>query len=161
MEAIVKVNMGDYKTCDVSQKITTIGLGSCVGVVLYDTVNKKCGMLHAMLPDSTRIRNNMNRMKFVDTGLEDLIALMIKEGAVKRRMIAKLAGGAKMFDFGGDSDEGRIGFQNVQATKEHLAKYGIPIVAEDTGDSYGRTIVFDPAKNELEIKTIGKPVRII
>ena len=161
MEAIVKVSMGDFKTCEPSQKITTIGLGSCVGVVLYDTTTKKCGMLHAMLPDSTRIRNNSNRMKFVDTGLEDLLALMTREGAVKRRMIAKMAGGAKMFDFGGDSDESRIGFQNVQATKTILKQYGIPIVAEDTGANYGRTIVFNPATNELEIKTIGQPIRII
>lgn len=161
MESIVKVRMADYAICMPPQKITTIGLGSCVGIVLYDTGNKQCGMLHAMLPDSTRIRNNTNRSKFVDTGLDDMLEQMLQEGAVKRRMIAKLAGGAKMFEFSENSDITSIGYQNVQAAKNKLHALGIELVSEDTGENYGRTICFDPSINELEIKAIGQLVKII
>jgi chemotaxis protein CheD len=161
MESIIKVRMADFATCSVPQKITTIGLGSCVGIVLYDTVTKKCGMLHAMLPDSTRIRNNANRAKFVDTGLDDMLHQMLREGAVQNRMIAKMAGGAKMFDFTEESDVTSIGYQNVQAARLKLKSLGIALVSEDTGEKYGRTICFDPAINELEVKAVGHEVKFI
>ncbi len=161
MESIVQVRMADYAICIAPQKITTIGLGSCVGIVLYDTGNKQCGMLHAMLPDSTRIRNNTNRSKFVDTGLDDMLQQMLQKGAVKRRIIAKLAGGAKMFDFSENSDITSIGYQNVQAAKYKLNALGIELISEDTGENYGRTICFDPSINELEIKAIGQLIKII
>ena len=161
MESIVKVRMADFATCSVPQMITTIGLGSCVGIVLYDTVSKQCGMLHAMLPDSTRIHNNANRNKFVDTGLDDMLEKMLEQGAVKRRLIAKIAGGAKMFDFCEDTEITGIGYQNVQATKKKLIELGIPIVSEDTGKNYGRTILFNPEKNELEIRAVGYDLLII
>jgi len=161
MEPTVIVHMADYATCVAPQKITTIGLGSCVGVVLYDSSSGKCGMLHAMLPDSTRIRNNQNRMKFVDTGLEDLLKLMEREGVSRRKLVAKMAGGAKMFEFSGANETANIGLQNVEAAKRLLQKYGIPIIAEDTGKNYGRTIIFDPSTGKLEIKAVGHPISYI
>lgn len=162
MDSIIKVRMADYALCSVPQKITTIGLGSCVGIVLYDQGNKICGMLHAMLPDSTRIRNNSNRSKFVDTGMEDLLAELLQAGARRRSMAAKMAGGAKMFDFTDDeNDITSIGYQNVQAARQILKQLGIPLIAEDTGQNYGRTIVFDPENASLEIKAVGQDIQII
>lgn len=161
MESIVKVRMADYAICSVPQKITTIGLGSCVGIVVYDSGSKVCGMLHAMLPDSKKIRNNSNRSKFVDSGMEDMLQMLVQAGANKRRLMAKMAGGAKMFDFIDDNENTSIGYQNVQATKQILEQLGIPLVAEDTGKNYGRTIVFDPESNELEIKAVGQPTSVI
>ncbi len=154
MEAMVTVRMADYKLCTAPNKITTIGLGSCVGIVVYDPGIKVCGMLHAMLPDSTRIRNNSNRMKFVDSGMEDMLKELLQAGVNKRRLAAKLAGGAKMFAFGTENDITSIGDQNVQSAKKMLMRYGIPLLAEDTGKNFGRTIIFDSATNELEIKAV-------
>ena len=161
MEAMVTVRMADYKLCTAPNKITTIGLGSCVGIVVYDPGIKVCGMLHAMLPDSTRIRNNSNRMKFVDSGMEDMLKELLQAGVNKRRLAAKLAGGAKMFAFGTENDITSIGDQNVQSAKKMLMRYGIPLLAEDTGKNYGRTIIFDSATNELEIKAVGQPIKMI
>lgn len=161
MEAMVTVRMADYKLCTAPSKITTIGLGSCVGIVVYDPGIKVCGMLHAMLPDSTRIRNNSNRAKFVDSGMEDMLKELLRAGVNKRRLAAKLAGGAKMFEFGAENDITSIGYQNVQSAKKVLMHYGIPLLAEDTGKNYGRTIIFDSATNELEIKAVGQPIKII
>lgn len=161
MEAMVTVRMADYKLCTAPNKITTIGLGSCVGIVVYDPGIKVCGMLHAMLPDSTRIRNNSNRMKFVDSGMEDMLKELLLAGVNKRRLAAKLAGGAKMFEFGAENDITSIGDQNVQSAKKMLMHYGIPLLAEDTGKNFGRTIIFDSATNELEIKAVGQPIKMI
>lgn len=161
MESVVKVRMADYAVCSMPQKITTIGLGSCVGIVVYDESRHICGMLHAMLPDSKRIRNNSNRSKFVDTGMEDLMKQMIQAGVNPRRLSAKLAGGAKMFDFAEENENTSIGFQNVQAAKQILKDLGIPLLAEDTGKNYGRTIVFDPETGKLEIKAVGQSTLII
>ena len=147
--------MAEFEICVRPQMITTIGLGSCVGVVLYDPSNGICGMLHAMLPHYSAIRNNSNRAKFVDTGLEDMLAALIRQGADKKRLKAKVAGGAQMFDFSSDSDVLSVGLQNTLAVKETLERLRIPIVAEDIGEHYGRTICFDPATGELNIKAVG------
>ncbi len=159
--SVVRVGMGDLNICSSPNSIITLGLGSCVGVILYDPVTKVAGMLHAMLPDSTKIQNNSNRYKFVDTGLDDLIMKLTTSGAVKRRMIAKLAGGAQMFAFGSGNEMCRIGDKNVAASKAKLASLGIPLVAEDTGLTYGRTVEFFPETGEYQIRAVGKPVKVI
>lgn len=161
MGELIKVGMADMNVCLPPNGITTLGLGSCVGVVLYDPITKISGMVHVMLPDSTKIRNNDNIAKFADTGIEELLNRLLKLGANRRTMVSKIAGGAQMFAFKTNNDMLRIGERNVEATKEKLAKEGIRILAEDTGLNYGRTIEFYPETGELYIKSVGKPTKII
>ena len=156
MGEIIKVGIADLKVCRAPDQITTIGLGSCVGIVLYNTLNDICGLVHIMLPSSTGIKNNENRAKFADTGIEDLIHALEKMGVMRQALIAKIAGGATMFQFTGKSDMGSIGDRNVKAVKEVLKAYGIRIVSEDTGADYGRTILFDPVSKKLLIRSAGK-----
>jgi chemotaxis protein CheD len=129
--------------------------------VLYDPVRKIAGMVHIMLPDSTKIMNNSNKAKFADTGIDALIHDMMKCGADRRLLISKIAGGAQMFAFGNNNDMMRIGERNVEATKLKLQELGISIRAEDTGSNYGRTIEFYPESGELHIKSVGKERKII
>ncbi|MDD5948474.1 MAG: chemotaxis protein CheD [Lachnospiraceae bacterium] len=157
----VKVGMADFNICKVPDTIITLGLGSCVGVVLYDKTTKVAGMLHAMLPDSTKIRNNSNRAKFVDTGLEDLLALLEEQGVKKQNLIAKVAGGAQMFNFSANTEISGIGARNAEAARKKLQSYGIRIAAEDTGLDYGRTIEFNPENGKLEIRAVGKGITYI
>lgn len=161
MSEKIKVGMADSNICFSPDSIITLGLGSCVGIILYDPVKKIAGMLHAMLPDSTKIRNNGSRGKFVDTGLEDLLVKMENAGAIKRNMVAKVAGGAQMFAFQSNNEVGRIGDKNVEASYEILKKFGIPIIAQDTGDNYGRTVEFFPETGEYHIRAVGKSVKVI
>lgn len=156
MSELIKVGIADFKLCDVPDQITTIGLGSCVGVALYSQTSTKCGLLHIMLPSSKEISNNSKRAKFADTGIEDMIEALEKEGLRKEQMYAKIAGGAAMFAFGGNSMMSSIGERNVMAVKDKLASYDIPIVGEDTGANYGRTIVFDPITKDLIVRATGK-----
>ncbi len=161
MSELIKVGMADLKICISPNSITTLGLGSCVGVAIRDTTRKIGGLAHVMLPDSTAIANNTNIYKFADTGIAELVRLMEKEGAKRSCMVAKIAGGAQMFAFQNKSDLVRVGERNVEASKKKLKQLGIPIVAEDTGDSYGRTVIFYPETGNYVIKAVGKEEKII
>ena len=163
MSEIIKVGMADLKTCVSPNGITTLGLGSCVGVAIRDPMTKVRGLAHVMLPDSTAIRNgNLNVAKFADTGIVELVLQMEKLGAKRSRMVAKIAGGATMFSFqGGMSTMGQVGQRNVEATKAKLKELKIPILAEDTGANYGRTVVFYPETGEFHIRAVGKSETVI
>ena len=158
---VIKVGMADLNVIKAPGVLTTLGLGSCVGIALYDKSNRIAGLAHIMLPSSKEIKNNENKAKFADTGIELLIAKMIKEGAAKERLIAKIVGGAQMFSFNNNSSILKIGERNIQATKEKLKELNIRIISEDTGGNYGRTIELDAEDGSLLVKTIGHGVKVI
>lgn len=159
MNEMIKVGMADLNVCTSPNALTTLGLGSCVGIVLFDPIRKIAGLVHVMLPDSTKILNNENKAKFADTGIDALIHEMVKIGAERRALIAKIAGGAQMFAFKNNNEMMRIGDRNVEATKLKLQQLGISIKAEDTGLNYGRTIEFYPETGILLIKSVGKEIK--
>jgi chemotaxis protein CheD len=161
MGKLIKVGMADLNVCTSPDALTTLGLGSCVGIILYDSLKKTAGMVHVMLPDSTKIKNNENTAKFADTGIDALIDKMVSIGANKNRLIAKIAGGAQMFAFSSNNDMLRIGERNTEASKLKLQSLGIRIIAEDTGLDYGRTIEFYPETGELHVKSVGKPLKVM
>lgn len=161
MGEMIKVGMADLQVCKSPDVLTTLGLGSCVGVALYDPVTKISGLLHLMLPDSTKIRNNENIAKFADTGIEELIRQMLSLGANKTRLVAKIAGGAQMFAMKSTNELLRVGERNVEAAKENLSKYNIRILDEDTGLNYGRTVELYSESGDFVIKSVGKPLKII
>ncbi|MBP5625060.1 MAG: chemotaxis protein CheD [Lachnospiraceae bacterium] len=161
MSEIIKVGMADLKVCKSPDGITTLGLGSCVGIAIRDPITKIGGLAHVMLPDSTAIRQNNNIYKFADTGIVELVRLMELEGAKKARMVAKIAGGAQMFAFQNKTDLVRVGDRNVEASKKALKALGIPILAEDTGENFGRTVIFYPETGDYVIRAVGKAERTI
>ncbi len=162
MSEIIKVGMADLKVCTAPNGVTTLGLGSCVGIAIRDSATKIGGLAHVMLPDSTTIRGSeSNIAKFADTGIAELVRQMESLGAKRSRMTAKLAGGAMMFAFQNKSDLVRVGDRNVEAAKKKLAELQIPILAEDTGATYGRTVVFYPETGDYIIRAVGKPEKVI
>ncbi len=156
-----KVGIAEAAVCHKNESILTIGLGSCVGVCLYDGTKKIAGMAHIMLPDSTNSKNNINRYKFADTGIDDLVSAMERAGASKLKIQAKIAGGAQMFTSTNASDIMKIGDRNVSAVKNQLAKHGVRVVSEDTGHNYGRTIEFFAESGSLHVKSIKTGVKVI
>ncbi len=161
MSQIIKVGMADLNICVSPDGITTLGLGSCVGIAVRDPVTKIGGLAHIMLPDSKEIKNNSNIPKFADTGIEELIKQVVGKGANKSRLVAKIAGGAQMFAFNSGNATMRVGERNVAATIKKLKELGIPILAQDTGDSYGRTVIFYPENGDFVIRAVGKPEKTI
>jgi chemotaxis protein CheD len=156
---IVKVGMADLNIAKSPDRIRTTGLGSCVGVVLFDSQNKIGGMAHVMLPDSSLSKGIVNVAKYADTAIPKLIEDMEKAGANRRKLVAKLAGGAQMFSFSVASDAMRIGPRNVEACKIALQEARIPIIAEDTGGNCGRTIELDSSTGILNIRTVNQGVK--
>jgi chemotaxis protein CheD len=161
MDHVIKVGMADLKvTRNNEEVLKTTGLGSCVGITLYDPSAGVGGMAHIMLPDSGIAREgNLNLAKYADTAIPELIRQMCAIGANEKRLIAKLAGGAQMFAFSSTSDTMRIGPRNVETCKELLEQLRIPVHAEDTGANYGRTIEFYCATGKLLIRSVQQGVK--
>lgn len=153
--------MADLKTGKAPDILTTLGLGSCIGIALWDPTTKIGGLAHVMLPDSTKIRNNSNIAKFADTGIAELVRQMEAMGVPRKRLVAKIAGGARMFEVSGSTSVGNIGEKNALASKQKLQELGIPILAEDTGLNYGRTVELNCENGDYVIKAVGKSVKTI
>lgn len=155
VKTVVRVGIADMNIVKDPDTIRTSGLGSCVGVVLYDERRKVAGMVHVMLPDSSLGKgDSINVAKFADTGIYSLMEHLKTEGVRPMSLKAKIAGGSQMFQFG-SSDTVRIGPRNVEAVKKELARLSIPLLAEDTGGKSGRTIEFDPATSVLHVRTVN------
>ncbi len=139
--------------------LITVGLGSCIGIALWDPIVKIGGLSHIMLPDSNAIRNHkkFNPGKFANTAIPLLIEYMEKAGARKTRIVAKIAGGAQMFNF----SRFDVGKRNMIAVKDKLKEFKIPLKAEDCLGDKGRTILFNCDNGVLIVKKIGKDMKKI
>lgn len=158
---VIRVGMADLKVASHPSVLTTLGLGSCVGITLYDYKKKIIGMAHIMLPSSKIATANTNRAKFADTGIVDLVESMIALGTNRKDLVAKIAGGAQMFTFAGSSETMKIGARNSEATKMILKSMNIPLISEDTGGNHGRTIEIYSDDGRLMVKTIGYGVKYL
>jgi chemotaxis protein CheD len=158
---VTKIGIAEFCAAKDPAVLMTLGLGSCVGVCLYDRAKRIVGMAHIMLPSSTEIKNNSNKAKFADTAIQMLILSMEGIGAAKSRMTAKIAGGAQMFSIKSSNELLRIGERNVEAVRRELKRQSVEIIAEDVGGNYGRTIEFSSRDGSLKIKTIGHGINVI
>ena len=156
-EQTLVLGMADLMVIPAPVKLVTLGLGSCVGLVDFDTYAKVAGMAHIMLPDSRGLRGTEKVGKFADTAVPALVEEMLKKGATRSHIKAKLAGGAQMFSLpGASADFLTVGSKNVSETKAKLLKFGIALLASDTGGNKGRTIEFSTSNWMLKVKTLGK-----
>ena len=160
-QGMIVVGMADLNITKAPGALTTLGLGSCVGIALFEPSTKIAGLAHIMLPDSKAIHNNSNVAKFADTAIVKLIADMERIGAKRRNITAKLAGGAQMFAFNATNDSLRIGDRNVEATKKILQAQRIPILGEETGSNFGRTVELYAEDGRFVIKAIGQGIRTL
>lgn len=156
MADLIRVGMADYKVGQAPSTIISYGLGSCIGISLYDPQAKVGGLLHIMLPDSTQARPTDNPAKFADTGLPLLLKDVLAQGASRANLVAKIAGGAQMFAFANATDIMRVGARNAEAAKRILREMNIRLIAEDTGGNYGRTVSINMETGVYKVKTIDK-----
>ncbi len=160
-EAIV-VGISDWKASTKKDEVfVTYALGSCVGICLRDKVSNIGGLSHIMLPYSKEFKDcgELNRMKFADTAILDMYKQLVKLGAKPENFTAKIAGGANMFQSSVGGSMGNIGQRNVAYVKEVLKQLKVPIIAEDTGLNYGRTVFFDLATNVMKVQSLGKEIK--
>lgn len=146
----LKVGIAEYEVTTEGAVLTTSGLGSCIGVALYDTETGAAGLVHVMLPSADEM-DDSNAAKFADTGTELLVEQLESAGADPARLEAKIAGGSDMLDFS-ESGSG-IGDRNAAKVRETLETYGIPIVGEDVGGDHGRSLRLESETGDLVIKS--------
>lgn len=157
----IRVGIADAKIISAPDSIMTIGLGSCVGIALYDTVKKITALIHIMLPDSHVFKKITNPYKFADLAIPLILEEMIKRGCAKRNLVAKIAGGASMFKFSEKSINSDIGNRNIEAVKKAITREGITVASEDVGGSKGRSMFVESETGRVLIRTVGEGTKEI
>lgn len=157
----VRVGIADLKITTKPNKIMTVGLGSCIGIAMYDSSMEHGGLAHIMLPDSSQFTSINNPLKFADLAIPMLIDELLRMGATKNSLKAKIAGGASMFNFSDKNVVMDIGNRNIISVKETLKKCSIPLVSEDVGGNKGRTIIYNTLSGSLMVRTVGLPIKEI
>lgn len=159
MESKLKVGIADMQMAKGTGILVTYALGSCIGICLYDPVIKLGALIHIMLPLNMEA-GRKSTMKYADTGIRETLKQMEAKGAVRSRITAKIAGGAKMFEMNGGS-LGNIGQRNIESVHLNLKKEGIRLLKEDVGGSVARTLLFDVSNGMGCVRCYGRPELII
>jgi len=157
----IRVGIADLNVTNSPNSLITVGLGSCIGITLYDKIKKNGGLLHIMLPDSTQFSNVANPFKFADLGVPILLKQILDMGSQKKDIVAKIAGGASMFNFSDKSMIMDIGNRNAIAVKKVLEELNIPLLGEDTGGNKGRTVILETENGSVQIRTVGLGIKEI
>ena len=157
---LIVVGMADLRVAKHPDILTTLGLGSCVGITLFDISKKIGGLAHVMLPTYKGFEGQ-KIAKFADSAIIELVNQLNRVGVLRGSLIAKIAGGAHMFGLTQNNDMLKIGERNAAASIAILKQLGIPIKANDTGGSYGRTIELYMDTGALKIRAVGKGEKFI
>jgi chemotaxis protein CheD len=157
-EQTIPVGLGELAVSNRPEIVlVAYGLGSCLGVVLFDPQAKVGAMLHAMLP--VYRRSDPNKTKYVDSGIPVMLEELEKMGAVRSRLVCRMAGGAQMLVAPGFNNVFNIGAQNVERAREVLRAQGVRVRAEDTGGHFGRTVKLFVADGRVTVRSLGKEER--
>ncbi|WP_368408889.1 chemotaxis protein CheD [Halorussus limi] len=151
----VRVGVAELAVAAGDTVLTTSGLGSCVGVAVADPTAGVAGLAHVMLPEASG-DDRGKPAKSVEVGVERLLAELEAAGGDPERTEAKLAGGSQMFDFSGVSEG--VGKRNVEQTRVALADRDVPVVAEDVGGDYGRSVELTPKTWTFRVKSTHEGV---
>ena len=154
------VGIADMKMLQWDGELITYALGSCIGICLYDPGVKLAALIHIMLPINMEA-GRKNTMKYADTGIKETIRQLEARGARKNRLVAKIAGGAKMFEVSGSTGLGNIGQRNIESVHMNLRREGIHILSENVGGTVARTLSFFPATGQGQIRAYGQPLIIL
>lgn len=156
--ALYRVGMAEIQVGVAGDVLQALGLGSCIGLVMFDRVSHVGGMVHVMLPDSAVSRNGIPHPgKFANTGVPLLLEMLLDSGAKKSQLTVKMAGGAEMFAFAGkDAPSLAVGKRNNEAVNEQLKLLGLRVAASDVGGTYGRTFEVDLASLSCVVRVVGR-----
>ena len=154
------VDIADSQVTDDSRSVlVTYSLGSCIGVTIWDPEAHVGGMLHYMLPDSSISpeRARTSPSMFADTGLPRLFRAAYEFGAVKKRLIVKVAGGSQLLD---DRGTFNIGKRNHIMLRKVFWKNGIRVASEDVGGSMSRTMRLYVDTGRVTVSNRSKEVEL-
>jgi chemotaxis protein CheD len=142
---------------DPNELLIAYGLGSCIGVSCYDPQAKVAGLAHILLPSSEGKRSDEKEpARFADTGIDLLVKRLTESGALPRRLVVKIAGGAAVL-VPANAEMFKIGVRNAEALKERLKRHGLSPAATDIGGTRGRTLELHPATGKTFVRTAASP----
>ncbi|WP_414840625.1 chemotaxis protein CheD [Enterococcus saccharolyticus] len=159
MQTEIRVGISDYKLGKAPDKLITVGLGSCIGTIIYDEKTKFGGLSHIMLPDSTMFagKQEVKVAKFADLALPQMVS-EIKKQVPFPRLKAKMVGGASMFGFNSSAASIGIGQRNIEAVEKILKELRIPIVAKHVGGNAGRTMIVDLNDFKTTVRIVNQEI---
>ncbi len=169
---IENVSMGEYcivksgnnnpkGNCSNSNKLKIVGLGSCVGVAIFEPPKNLMGLAHVMLPKQQGNGEKDKKAKYADKAIDMLIDEMDELSNYTSKKVAKIAGGANMFKVFQDGEKETIGQRNIKAVKKHLKDRGVEILGEHTGGGRGRTIIADPKNQEIIVQSVSGKEKVL
>lgn len=150
------VGIADMKMARQNGMLITYALGSCIGICLYDPLIQLAALVHIMLPLNMET-GRKSPLKYADSGICETLRRMESQGAARARIVAKIAGGARMFETPGGGNLGNIGQRNIESTHMVLRREGIRLLREDVGGTVARTLLFDVASGQACVRSYGKP----
>lgn len=160
-ETELLVRVADLQAARGDAVLVTLGLGSCVAIMLHDAVAQLGGLAHILLPSRSLSRGGENPGRFPQTAVPALLERMADLGADRRRITARLVGGASMFAGLAPAGSIQMGDRNLIAAREVLASHAIPVVGELVGGSQGRSVWFEVASGRIRVRSVGKSDQIL
>lgn len=158
-DRVLLVRVADMRSGRADDTLVTVGLGSCIAIMLYDAEAKVGGMAHVLLPTPALSRKDSNPAKFPQTAVPRLIELMVADGAKPQRITARLAGGASMFSALAPPGTIQMGERNLVAARQVLNSHGVPLIAEAVGGDFGRTVRLRICDGRVEVSTVAHGIQ--
>jgi chemotaxis protein CheD len=152
---LIEVQMGKMEFAQAPDRLITRGLGSCLGITIFDPVKKIGAMVHPMLPDMERSKIKSNPSRFVNSGITGAMQELEKKGCFRGRMEIKIFGGAHMFSFINADSALNVGQKNIEMAHAIFAGLNLKIIAEEVGGTFGRTIELDTETGKVLVKTVS------
>ncbi|OHB28656.1 MAG: hypothetical protein A2X84_06305 [Desulfuromonadaceae bacterium GWC2_58_13] len=149
-----RVGISEFRVARAPAILVSYGLGSCLGIVLYDPRLQLGGLAHTLLPGDRPGGRELRPAKHVEGAIRLMVGELLAAGSELQNLTAKLAGGANMFEAQNPAAEDRIGSRNINAGRQVLERLGIPVIAEDVGGHHGRTIELDLATGLLRVRSL-------
>lgn len=150
----IRVSIADYAVARGGTRLITVGLGSCVAIALHSKDHRAGGLAHVMLPHAALSGDATSPGKFASTAVPHMLAQLRSLGVVGD-FEARLIGGASMFAQLLPHGAVPLGTRNVSAARAACAAAGIPVVAEDTGGGYGRSVYFDVEAGKVQVRSVA------
>jgi chemotaxis protein CheD len=155
------VSIGEFHLAAAPHRLVIHGLGSCVAVLLHDAAPGLSCLGHMLLPEPATDRDADPPGRFASSAVPAMVEMLCARGAERARLVAKVAGGAQMFQYERSAEPRSVGSRNLEAALHVLKQLAIPVVARDIGGAHGRTVVVDAGSGRMEVKALRLSVKIL
>jgi len=158
-----RIAISEWVVAEAPATLVCYGLGSCLGIALYDRTSGIGGLAHTLLPSPPAEGTIGRPGRFVTSAIELIREELTYRGSLAENLTAKIVGGANMFEMFNNTGGPGVGARNTAAARATLESLGVPIAGEDVGANFGRSMEFDLATGEVRVRTVAnrKEARVL